>query len=198
MIIKLSPLRSDARLSVHKHGDTLTLNGVSLDFSRLEEGATLPASAIGNEWLGADVERIDGYLLLTLRLPHGSDADERSRFPVDIVDPQDGVVALPGGTDQPVSGSVPGGIDWAQVVSAAMKAAAASAQRIAALTADIAARRARADAAIAPLQDASELDEATSAELDALKAWKRYRIALNRVVEQPGYPDSVDWPAAPA
>lgn len=55
-----------------------------------------------------------------------------------------------------------------------------------------------ADSAIAPLQDAVDLDEATVAEADTLKAWKKYRIALIRVPEQPGYPDTIDWPAPPA
>ncbi|MEE1866677.1 phage tail assembly chaperone, partial [Pseudomonas auratipiscis] len=31
-----------------------------------------------------------------------------------------------------------------------------------------------------------------------LKAWKKYRIALIRVPDQPGYPDTIDWPAPPA
>lgn len=50
---------------------------------------------------------------------------------------------------------------------------------------------------IAPLQDAVDLDEATPAELASLKAWKQYRVAVNRVPEQQGYPGSVDWPRQP-
>ena len=57
--------------------------------------------------------------------------------------------------------------------------------------------RAGADYAIAPLQDAVDIDEATEAELVTLKAWKKYRVALNRVPEQDGYPLAIDWPAAP-
>lgn len=34
---------------------------------------------------------------------------------------------------------------------------------------------------IAPLQDAADLDEASAAELATLRAWKQYRVALNRV-----------------
>ncbi|MFW3895274.1 tail fiber assembly protein [Pseudomonas bharatica] len=64
--------------------------------------------------------------------------------------------------------------------------------------AETARRRAIADAAIAPLQDAVDLDEATEAEAALLKEWKRYRVALNRLPEQPGYPNSIDWPAPPA
>ncbi|MBC3456369.1 tail fiber assembly protein [Pseudomonas mosselii] len=55
-----------------------------------------------------------------------------------------------------------------------------------------------ADDAIAPLQDAVDLDEATEAEALRLKEWKRYRVALNRLPEQPDYPAVIDWPAPPA
>lgn len=50
---------------------------------------------------------------------------------------------------------------------------------------------------IAPLQDAVDLDEASSAELASLKAWKQYRVAVNRVPEQQGYPGTIDWPRQP-
>ncbi|MBT2374855.1 tail fiber assembly protein [Pseudomonas fluorescens] len=58
--------------------------------------------------------------------------------------------------------------------------------------------RADADYAIAPLQDAVDVDEATEADLAALKSWKKYRVALNRVPEQPDYPLAIEWPVAPA
>ncbi|EIU5455941.1 TPA: tail assembly chaperone [Pseudomonas aeruginosa] len=51
---------------------------------------------------------------------------------------------------------------------------------------------------IAPLQDAIDLDEATQAEVVELKAWKQYRVALNRVDQQAGYPSLVEWPVPPA
>lgn len=57
--------------------------------------------------------------------------------------------------------------------------------------------RAEADYAIAPLQDAVDGDEVTETELATLKAWKKYRVALNRVPDQEGYPLAIDWPAAP-
>lgn len=50
---------------------------------------------------------------------------------------------------------------------------------------------------MAPLQDAVELGESTSAEEAALLSWKRYRVALNRIELQPGFPDRIDWPVAP-
>ena len=62
---------------------------------------------------------------------------------------------------------------------------------------EIARRRAAADFAIAPLQDAVDIDEATESEVALLTVWKKYRVALNRLPEQPGYPISIDWPAVP-
>lgn len=58
--------------------------------------------------------------------------------------------------------------------------------------------RAQAEYAIAPLQDAVDIDEASAAEIDELKAWKKYRVALSKIAEQPGYPITIEWPAAPA
>ena len=51
--------------------------------------------------------------------------------------------------------------------------------------------------AIAPLQDAVDLGMATEAEEAALLEWKKYRVLLNRVEQQEGYPSSVEWPAMP-
>lgn len=49
--------------------------------------------------------------------------------------------------------------------------------------------------AIAPLQDAVDLDEATDAEVALLKQWKQYRVAVNRVDLTQAQPL---WPTAPA
>ncbi|PHM38589.1 tail fiber assembly protein [Xenorhabdus innexi] len=54
---------------------------------------------------------------------------------------------------------------------------------------------AKATTAIAPLQDALDLDMATKAEKAALLAWKKYRVLLNRV-DCTMAPD-IDWPAPP-
>jgi hypothetical protein len=64
--------------------------------------------------------------------------------------------------------------------------------------AEITRLRAVADYAIAPLQDAVDVDEATEQDLVVLKAWKKYRVALNRVPEQEGYPTVIEWPIVPA
>lgn len=200
MKIKLSPVASDESLVVVKLGDTVKLNGTSLDFTRLADGATLPAEAISCPWINGAVDRVNGSLMITITMPHGADAGEQSRFPVDIVNPPDGHVPLP--TDpQPeamgVAWTDTAIIDWSQVVTLEMKHEAAAAQHLAALQAEAAAHRTVADSAIAPLQDAVDIDDATDAEVLMLKAWKKYRVALNRLPEQPGYPVDIDWPEPP-
>lgn len=53
-----------------------------------------------------------------------------------------------------------------------------------------------ANAAMAPLQDASDLGIETDEEKESLLAWKKYRVLLNRV-DVTKAPD-VDWPIKPA
>lgn len=55
-----------------------------------------------------------------------------------------------------------------------------------------------ATATMAPLQDAVSLDIATDAEKTSLTAWQQYRVTLNRVDQQDGYPGTVEWPTPPA
>ncbi|CAI0899534.1 tail fiber assembly protein [Serratia ficaria] len=52
-----------------------------------------------------------------------------------------------------------------------------------------------AQEAIAPLQDAAELNMATDAEREKLLKWKEYRVLINRVDVMIA-PD-IDWPTAP-
>lgn len=55
---------------------------------------------------------------------------------------------------------------------------------------------AQATVAIAPLQDAVDLEEATDAETASLKAWKQYRVALNRIDASTA--EDVTWPIKPS
>lgn len=53
--------------------------------------------------------------------------------------------------------------------------------------------------AIAPLQDAVDLDDATPADLALLKKWKQFRVAVNRIdlkLESPVWPDLPVYPKA--
>ncbi|WP_327440286.1 hypothetical protein [Pseudomonas donghuensis] len=99
MKIKLSPIRLDGTLEVFKDGDQLTLNGEVLDFGPLQDGATLPAEAITCRWINDPVERIAGELVVTITMPHGANAGQQSRFPLDILNLADGRVALPTDSD---------------------------------------------------------------------------------------------------
>lgn len=54
---------------------------------------------------------------------------------------------------------------------------------------------AQATAAIAPLQDAVELEIATEKEIDALSAWKKCRVLLSRI-DTSAAPD-INWPEVP-
>jgi hypothetical protein len=50
---------------------------------------------------------------------------------------------------------------------------------------------------IAPLQDAIELDRATPEDEAALLQWKGYRVDLDRIEDQSGFPSDVQWPSKP-
>lgn len=51
---------------------------------------------------------------------------------------------------------------------------------------------------IAPLQDAADLGSATDAEAALLLSWKQYRVELNRIEQQAGFPTVIEWPESPA
>jgi len=72
------------------------------------------------------------------------------------------------------------------------------ARQVADAQAQVVTLRLRVDAAIAPLQDAFDLDEASAGEIALLRDWKRYRVSLSRLAEQAGYPETIDWPMPPA
>lgn len=95
MRIKLTAQRRDDVLTVTKTGDVLTINGAAFDFSPLPGGATIPAGEVPCEWLVGPVERVAGELRLTLILPHGANPSQAIAFPMPIIDPPDGVIALP-------------------------------------------------------------------------------------------------------
>ncbi|MDX0766836.1 hypothetical protein GOD36_33115 [Sinorhizobium medicae] len=95
MRINLSPQRRDDAIEVSKAGDILTINGAPFDFSSLPEGATIPPGDVPCEWIAGPIERVGGKLHLTLILPHGPGPSQGVAFPPPIIDPPDGVIALP-------------------------------------------------------------------------------------------------------
>lgn len=95
MIINFSPVRMDEELLVDVEGDIIMVNGVEFDFSPLPEGATLPSDAINSDWFVNEVTRVDGQLIVTLKLPHGPNAPESTRFSQPFVVTEDGSVDIP-------------------------------------------------------------------------------------------------------
>ena len=97
MRIKLSPdTNIEVGLGIVKAGDVLIINGESFDFSPMGSGDILPVAAINSRWFRADVEKLnDGELVITIALPNGPSASPEQKFPEDLVNVEDGPVALP-------------------------------------------------------------------------------------------------------
>lgn len=95
MNINLSPQRRGDTLTVSKAGDILTINGDQFDFSSLPNGATIEAGVVPCDWIVGPVERVDGEIHLTLILPHGPNPSAAVAFPVAIINPPDGPIAIP-------------------------------------------------------------------------------------------------------
>ncbi|MHC8396116.1 phage tail protein [Pseudomonas sp. LB3P93] len=102
-------------------------------------------------------------------------------------------------------------IDWSQLITKAMKEAAAQAVQLAAAKTELAARNSKALAQIARIQEridtigfgidigeATEADEAEQAALLInLKAWKKYKFDLGKVTTQPTWYAAPVWPVEP-
>lgn len=103
-------------------------------------------------------------------------------------------------------------IDWSQLITKAMKDAAAATAHLAAMKAELAARNAQCVLQIARIQDridtigygidageATPEDEAEQAALlISIAAWKTYKFALGKVTKQATWPAAPVWPVAPA
>lgn len=100
MIIQLSPQVNPSKLTVSKQGDSLTINGELFDFSPLTAGSMLPAVAVGSDFIIGNVYRKDGQLNITLLLPILFDAPAPATFPTPIINPPDGEIDLPEGTNK--------------------------------------------------------------------------------------------------
>lgn len=221
MIIQLSPQRRDDAFEVVRVGSVLTVNGALFDFSRINNGDTLPGNAIQSEWFVGDVERVGGELTLTLLFPNPWNYSPEQAFPVPLTNVPNGKVMFPKPLPTEPSESpdpIPappqpsvGAIDWSLLITADMKAAALAAAQLAEAKATLAAKNAKAVMQIARIQDridtlgygidageASEADEAEQAALLLnLKAWKTYKFALGKVTVQPTWYAAPIWPTEP-
>lgn len=222
MKITLCPQRRDDYITAVKEGDVLIVNGFSYDFSAMSNGDTLPRGAISDEWFPGDINKVAGELSLTLLLPLQINFSQEQAFPVPMLDVPDGRIAFPRELPDADGNypelpalpetTVPGVIHWDQLITQAMKDAAANAAHLAEMKAELAARNAQAVTQIARIQDrietigygidAGEASDEEIAEqaalLPVLSAWKAYKFALGKVTKQPGWHASPVWPVAPA
>lgn len=99
MIIRLFPFLMEDIIEASVMGDVITINGESIDLSGIPTGYRLPGSAVGNAFFVETdyIERIDGVLNFTLRLPVHWDSPEEFRNPVEpiILNAQSGEVPFP-------------------------------------------------------------------------------------------------------
>ncbi len=95
MKITLVPIRMDLRLDASLKGESLILNGETVDLSRVTEAAPMDAADFGCDWITGEVRRVEGEIELSLILPHGADAPDETRFPKPVRRVKDGVIALP-------------------------------------------------------------------------------------------------------
>lgn len=95
MKISLSPQRRDDTLTVEKNGDRLRINDELFNFGPLPDGATIPAGVTPCDWIVGPVSRINGEINLTLILPTGANPSKAVAFPSPLINPPDGILALP-------------------------------------------------------------------------------------------------------
>lgn len=224
MRINLYGERTDEVLVAVKDGDSLILNGEQFDFSQLGEGDTLPFGSVVCRWVPTTttVDRINGQVIISLNLPNPWNYSPEQAFPEPLLDVQDGRLAFPPplpdeNGNYPELPPIPettsvGVIHWERRITKAMKDAAADAEHLVLMKAELATRNAQAVAQIARIQDridtigygidigeATEEEEAEQAALlISIAAWKAYKFAMGKVTKQIGWPASPVWPIVPA
>jgi hypothetical protein len=98
MILKFSPqYRSDGPLTLTKQGDTLIINGISVDFSPLHVGYKLPRAECqnGHPFLLEAQRNEGGILEVTILLPYGPGASSAVEFPQPVTVIEDGDIEVP-------------------------------------------------------------------------------------------------------
>lgn len=95
MVITLSPQWRPVDAVYVKNGDTISVNGEVFDFSKIEDGDTLPKEAISSDWFCGDVERIGGHITIKLISPFPTNHSPEQAFPEPVIMNGDGEVPLP-------------------------------------------------------------------------------------------------------
>jgi hypothetical protein len=94
MKIIFSPIRSDETLTVEKQGESLVLNGETIDLSFVQENQVFEPGEFPHEKI-VGLARKNGKLEVILLAPHGINASEEARFPKPILNASDGLIDLP-------------------------------------------------------------------------------------------------------
>lgn len=95
LITLASQVCGEGALSVSVAGESITVNGDTLDLSGLVEGEPLDFYELGYPWLADNIRRIDGVIHISLLFPLRYGAPEEARFPAPISVTADGPVTLP-------------------------------------------------------------------------------------------------------
>lgn len=95
MRINFVPQRRDDQVVYVKRGDVLLIDGEVFDFSPIQDGDLLPQDAIRSQWVAGDVSRINGVLLVTLKLPNPWNYSPEQAFPESLFMASNGTVPLP-------------------------------------------------------------------------------------------------------
>ncbi len=95
--IKFTPQRRDDTVTLSKSGDAVIINGLRFDFSSVSDGDTIPAQAVGTDWLAGPVVRDGGTLILSIIWPHGRD-EHVSPEPITVT--ADGPISFDGAGEQ--------------------------------------------------------------------------------------------------
>lgn len=78
-------------------GDRLRVNGELFNFNLLEDGDVIPEGTIPCAWFIGAVEKVDGEVRFTIRLPHDPNRQpsQAVAFPEPITVTEDGPIAVP-------------------------------------------------------------------------------------------------------
>ena len=74
---------------------SLLVEGTVFDFSRMQEGDSLPMGACGTQWFAGPVTVTAGVLEVTLLLPQGDGASNAVLFPEPVINPPLGPLEFP-------------------------------------------------------------------------------------------------------
>ncbi|MDQ0979423.1 hypothetical protein PUP72_06910 [Pseudomonas synxantha] len=97
IIIKLFAVLMDGELTASLEGELLTVGEDVLDLSLIPDGYQVKSSDVECKWLApmSVIERNNGVLSLTLKLPVSADSPEFMRNPEPLAVTREGPVSIP-------------------------------------------------------------------------------------------------------